>query len=196
METTVLLAVFGGVLCGAAGVGSLAIGFLWWQSYRRTEILRSNLGPAQQPAAAPAQSAPPQPPPLYNKAYPDYQAPNAVSVPSPSVPSPVPAPLAQAGIGPGSVWLDGVGGMVAGQRITIYKDETLLGRSGVCDVQFHDPKVSRQHALLRRYNGQYYLYDMQSSGGTFINEQKVESQQLRDRDQIRIGDSVVIFRKS
>ncbi len=188
METTVLLAVFGGVLCGAAGVGSLAIGFLWWQSYRRTEILRSNLGPAPSQPAAPAKSAPP-PPPLYNKQYSD---PNV----APSVPSPVPPPLAQAGIGPGSVWLDGIGGMVAGQRITIYKDETLLGRSGVCDVQFHDPKVSRQHALLRRYNGQYYLYDMQSSGGTFVNEQKVESQQLRDRDQVRVGDSVVIFRRS
>ncbi|GIK62212.1 MAG: hypothetical protein BroJett018_00060 [Chloroflexota bacterium] len=195
METTVLLAVFGGVLCGAAGVGSLAIGFLWWQSYRRTEILRSNLGPAVPAQSQSAAQATPPPPPLYNKQYADYQSPN-VSPSAPSVPSPVPAALAQAGIGPGSVWLDGIGGMVAGQRITIYKDETLLGRSGVCDVQFHDLKVSRQHALLRRYNGQYYLYDMQSSGGTFVNEQKVESQQLRDRDQIRLGDSVVIFRRS
>lgn len=188
METTVLLAIFGGVLCGAAGVGSLAIGFLWWQSHRRTEILRSNLAPlAPIPQGA-------------TSGMPPYNNPQA-SVPSPvpsasSAPIPPPPPIAQAGIGPGSVWLDGVGGMVAGQRITIYKDETLMGRSGVCDVQFHDPKVSRQHALLRRYNGQYYLYDMQSSGGTFINGQKIESHQLRDRDQIRIGDSVVIFRKS
>jgi pSer/pThr/pTyr-binding forkhead associated (FHA) protein len=85
--------------------------------------------------------------------------------------------------------------MVNGQRINIHKDETLLGRSGVCDVQFHDPKVSRQHALLRRYNEQYYLYDMQSSGGTFVNGQRIESAVLHDQDQVRMGDSVVVFRQ-
>lgn len=91
--------------------------------------------------------------------------------------------------------MDGVDGMVAGQRIMIDKDEVLLGRSGVCDVQFHDPKVSRQHALLRFYNNEYYIQDMQSTGGTYVNEKRVSSQVLRDQDQVRLGDSVVIFRR-
>jgi hypothetical protein len=191
MDSTILLAVLGGMLCGAAGVGSLTIGFLWWQSYRRTELLRSSLNYQSQPAP-PALAVSPAPPPgaaAYNP-YGDYMP--------PSVPSPLPSspPVPPPGVRPGSVWLDGVGGIVAGQRITVYKDETLLGRSGACDVQLHDPKVSRQHALLRHFDRQYYLYDMQSSGGTFVNGQRIETYLLRDYDQIQMGDSVIVFRRA
>jgi len=91
-------------------------------------------------------------------------------------------------------WLDGIGGVVAGQRININLEETVLGRSRVCDVQLHDPKISRQHAMLRLYKGRYFLQDMQSSRGTLVNSQPVQTHLLEDGDQIRLGDSVMIFR--
>jgi hypothetical protein len=91
-------------------------------------------------------------------------------------------------------WLDGIGGVVAGQRININLEETVLGRSRVCDIQLHDPKISRQHAMLRLYKGRYFLQDMQSSRGTLVNSQPVQTHLLEDGDQIRMGDSVMIFR--
>lgn len=179
-STTLLLGVAGGVLCGASLVGALMIGFLWWQANQRSRRLGSSLGyyPATMEYI---------PPP--NSELLTYQPSS-----SPSIPAPLVAPNA-AGVRPGSIWLDGVGGMVAGQRIMITKDETILGRSGVCDVQFHDPKVSRQHAKLRLINGQYHLQDMQSTGGTYVNSKRITTHILADHDQIRMGDSVVIFRR-
>jgi len=91
-------------------------------------------------------------------------------------------------------WLEGIGGIMAGQRIILENDECILGRSRVCDVQFPDPKVSRQHAMLRFYKGNYFLQDMQSSRGTWVNSQRIESHLLNDGDQIRMGDAVVRFR--
>jgi pSer/pThr/pTyr-binding forkhead associated (FHA) protein len=64
----------------------------------------------------------------------------------------------------------------------------------VCDIQLHDPKISRQHAMLRLYKGRYFLQDMQSSRGTLVNSQPVQTHLLEDGDQIRLGDSVMIFR--
>ena len=90
-------------------------------------------------------------------------------------------------------WLDGVGGIVAGQRISIRQEETIIGRSRVCDVQIHDPKVSRQHAMLRLYKGRYFIQDMQSSRGTIVNSQRVQTHLLQDGDQVRLGDSVLVF---
>ncbi|NDJ87372.1 MAG: FHA domain-containing protein [Chloroflexi bacterium] len=182
-STTLLLAITGGVFCGASLIGMMAILYLWWISNRRARRFEDALQYHQHrgaPASDPwhATMAPSAAPSFY---------------PEVSVPSPAPAP--PVGIHSGSIWLDGIGGMVAGQRITIHKSETILGRSGVCDVQFHDPKVSRQHAILRLRGNAYYIEDMQSTGGTFVNGKRVGSTALRDRDQIRIGDSVVVFRQ-
>lgn len=95
--------------------------------------------------------------------------------------------------GDGHAWLDGIGGMVAGQRIRIRQDENVMGRSRVCDIQFHDPKVSRQHAMLRLHNGRYFIQDMQSSRGTMVNGEKIDTHLLKDGDQIRLGDSILVF---
>jgi pSer/pThr/pTyr-binding forkhead associated (FHA) protein len=92
-------------------------------------------------------------------------------------------------------WLDGVAGIVAGQRMVLSKEEMLLGRSGVCDMQFHDPKVSRQHAMVRLHDNHYFIQDMQSSRGTFINGKRIQTHQLQDRDQIQLGDTVLVFRR-
>lgn len=188
-SSTLVLAVVGGVFCGASLVGSLTIFYLWWQSTQRSRRLETSLDylPPNPPATPNTTTLPPQGIPAY-QVYQPYEA----SVPSP-LPQPIPA--APAGVRSGSTWLDGIGGMISGQRIMLQKEETLLGRSGVCDVQFHDPKVSRQHAMVRLYNNLYYIQDMQSTGGTYVNGQRVMSQPLQDRDQIRIGDSVFVFRQ-
>ncbi len=178
-STTLILAVTGGILCGASLIGTAMVFYLWWQSTQRSRRFTSSYyhqGPTD---------------PIRQTMPPDSIA--AI----PSVPSPIPAPVTPlpAGVYPGATWMDGVSGMVAGQRIMVDQDELLMGRSGVCDIQFHDPKVSRQHALLRFYNDEYYIQDMQSTGGTFVNEKRVSSQVLRDQDTIRLGDSVVVFRR-
>jgi pSer/pThr/pTyr-binding forkhead associated (FHA) protein len=189
-STTLVLAITGGIFCGASVVGIMTVAYLWIQSSQRSQRLQNTMDyqpPINNFMTPPTMNPVPQFPPAGSAS--DHEP----SVPSPYPPRTTPSP--PAGVRVGSIWFDGVSGMVAGQRIMISKEETLIGRSGVCDVQFHDPKVSRQHALLRFYNNSYYIQDMQSAGGTFVNNQRVTSQILHDRDQVRIGDSVVVFRR-
>lgn len=189
-STTLVLAITGGIFCGASVVGIMTVVFLWWQSNQRSQHLQQSMD--YQPPVNNFMT-PPTMNPMQKLQLPELHSEQEPSVPSPYPPRSVPSP--PAGVRIGSTWFDGISGMVAGQRIMISKEETLIGRSGVCDVQFHDPKVSRQHALLRYYNSAYYIQDMQSSGGTFVNNQRVTSQILHDRDQVKIGDSVVVFRR-
>jgi pSer/pThr/pTyr-binding forkhead associated (FHA) protein len=90
-------------------------------------------------------------------------------------------------------WLEGVGGAIMGHRALITQADTLVGRSTVCDVQVYDPKVSRQHFRIRYANGGFFLQDQESSRGTRINGEDVLAQRLQDGDQIRLGDSSLVF---
>ena len=55
------------------------------------------------------------------------------------------------------------------QRIT-----TNIGRKLENDLVIQDALVSRLHAQIRYEEGQFVLYDMESTGGTFVNNKKVE----------------------
>jgi adenylate cyclase len=71
-----------------------------------------------------------------------------------------------------------------------------IGRVPPNDVVFQsDPKVSRNHALIRIMgDGQYYLTDLGSSNGTYVNGSRVMvPYPLNDGDRIKIGDSTICF---
>ena len=71
-----------------------------------------------------------------------------------------------------------------------------IGRSRTNDILLSDPKVSRSHALVRCLgDGNYYLIDMGSTNGTFVNKKRVVTPQpLAPSDKIHIGDHVLEFR--
>lgn len=175
-----LLGTIVGAICGAILVGLGIVAFIWWQNQQRNEQLRSEFSQTAPTSSLPAT---------------DYLRPSPVREAAAEYPTEIPYTSPPAGVVTGTAWLDGVGGIVKGQRMILSHGETLMGRSGVCDLQFHDPKVSRQHAMLRFHQSEYYIQDMQSSRGTFINGRRIETHQLRDRDQIQMGDSILIFRR-
>jgi adenylate cyclase len=72
---------------------------------------------------------------------------------------------------------------------------TTLGRVETNDVTLPDPKISRSHALLRILgDGRYYLIDLGSANGTFVNGKRlVGPSVLNDSDEIRLGDHILIF---
>lgn len=107
---------------------------------------------------------------------------------------PAAAPSQQAPPAAGIAWLEGIGGAAMGNRIPLQTSETLLGRSRVSDVQLQDPKISRQHTLIRLYKGRYFAQDMQSTRGTWVNGQRIETQALQDGDEIQVGDTMFRFR--
>ena len=82
-------------------------------------------------------------------------------------------------------------GLNAKQSITLEKDRILLGRNASCDIVLpaNDFAVSREHACILRIQGKFFIEDMGSRNGTYVNNQSVtERRQLSDNDRIRICD--------
>ncbi len=72
-----------------------------------------------------------------------------------------------------------------------------IGRSPKNLLVLDSPKISRRHAIINVQNvGEFWLIDLGSSNGTFLNKRRVHQPvQLCDQDQIAIGDAVFTFRQ-
>ena len=68
-----------------------------------------------------------------------------------------------------------------------------LGRSHACDVTIPDSKVSNEHILMRFGEGHWWLYDLQSSNGTFLNDKETKAAHLKQDDRVAVGDSTFVF---
>ncbi|MFH1488614.1 MAG: SpoIIE family protein phosphatase [Pseudomonadota bacterium] len=66
-------------------------------------------------------------------------------------------------------------GPLEGQSFHLKEDKTLVGRAVGNDVQIKDPSVSRKHVEIIRRAGQYFLMDLQSQNGTWVNGQLIRS---------------------
>ena len=68
------------------------------------------------------------------------------------------------------------------------KEKLSFGRDPSNDVVFDNPRVSRFHAQVTRVGRRYYVTDLRSSNGTFVNDKRVEGNVwLNPQDTIRIG---------
>jgi serine phosphatase RsbU (regulator of sigma subunit)/pSer/pThr/pTyr-binding forkhead associated (FHA) protein len=72
-----------------------------------------------------------------------------------------------------------------------------IGRRTSNDLQILDPTVSREHAKLGTDEGGYWIEDLESTHGTFVNDIRVRRQTLHHNDRIRLGkasNKTLIFR--
>ncbi|NLK00586.1 MAG: FHA domain-containing protein, partial [Clostridia bacterium] len=73
---------------------------------------------------------------------------------------------------------------------------TTLGRSDENHVVIQDPYSSQKHAAVFIRNGQYWVQDLGSKNGTFLNEVPLKKPTvLADGDQLRIGGIIFKFIK-
>jgi len=83
-------------------------------------------------------------------------------------------------------------------EVTKEGDEITLGRAGSSDIVLdYDTLTSRHHALLKREDEHYVIYDLRSFSGVFVNGHKLAvdvGQLLSVGDHIRIGNYELIFR--
>ena len=67
-------------------------------------------------------------------------------------------------------------------------DVTVIGRRHDCDLRVPLPTVSRRHCQLSLNDGEVELRDLDSTGGTFVNEKRVDGEMsVKAGDYIRIG---------
>ena len=88
------------------------------------------------------------------------------------------------------------------KKNSILKDETfplifetmVLGRHPYCEVVVDHGAVSREHARISRDKGRYFLEDLHSRNGTYLNGKPVERKQpLFNGDVVRICDLEFVF---
>jgi pSer/pThr/pTyr-binding forkhead associated (FHA) protein len=68
-----------------------------------------------------------------------------------------------------------------------------IGRQLDNDLVVDDPRVSRHHAQLRAIKGRYVLFDLNSSGGCFINGQRASQSILYPGDVLSLAGVSLIF---
>jgi FHA domain/zinc-ribbon domain len=85
------------------------------------------------------------------------------------------------------------GGGRAGESFLLDGDRLTVGRRPDSDLFLDDITVSRDHALLVRRGGDYYLDDCGSLNGTYVNRRRIESHRLTDGDELQIGKYKLAF---
>ncbi len=70
-----------------------------------------------------------------------------------------------------------------------------IGRRIDNALVLNDPRVSRAHAEIRCFKGRYVVFDMGSSGGTYVNGKRVTHSVVYDSDIISLAGVHLIFRQ-
>ncbi len=68
-----------------------------------------------------------------------------------------------------------------------------IGRRNSNDIVISDLRVSREHAQIRKTREGYMLFDVGSSGGTFLNGTRITSSELKSGDVISLAGYTLIF---
>lgn len=68
-----------------------------------------------------------------------------------------------------------------------------IGRSADADIVLLDERVSRIHCGVRLWDGDFYIKDLKSRNGTWVNNDKVDVAKLKAGDVIRVGSTTFHF---
>jgi Inner membrane component of T3SS, cytoplasmic domain len=89
-----------------------------------------------------------------------------------------------------SVVLSITSGPAQGTSHTLKKARVIVGRAGA-DIPLEDPEISRQHCLLEVRETYINLKDLDSTNGTFYEDERVRAAMLLDGAEFRIGESLI-----
>jgi pSer/pThr/pTyr-binding forkhead associated (FHA) protein len=82
----------------------------------------------------------------------------------------------------------------AGSTFLLDQDATTVGRSTDGDVFLDDVTVSRKHAIFeRRSGGAWFVRDVGSLNGTYVNGEQVDETKLASSDEVQVGRFKLTF---
>lgn len=68
-----------------------------------------------------------------------------------------------------------------------------IGRDNEAQIQIMDQGVSRRHAEIFAVGEMYFIRDLGSRNGTYVNEERISEELLREGDRVRIGQTTLVF---
>ncbi len=86
-------------------------------------------------------------------------------------------------------------GKMIGKKYYLSIDSpTTIGRASNNEIQLEDITVSSQHCRIIPQDKKFYLVDLQSTNGTFLNEKKIKKSEVVEGDIIRVGETQFLFK--
>jgi len=93
----------------------------------------------------------------------------------------------------GGARLEAVSGPLKGKLFPLMGEEVSIGRDPSNDISLLDSLVSRRHCLIHKEAGGFRLQDLESRNNTFVSGVPIRDRVLVHGDQIRVGNSILIF---
>lgn len=73
-------------------------------------------------------------------------------------------------------------------QIPLERTVITLGRKHINDVHLDNPSVSGSHAKILTVGNDSFLEDLNSTNGTYVNNEKIDKKPLKDQDLVKIGE--------
>ncbi|MBX7114648.1 MAG: FHA domain-containing protein [Myxococcaceae bacterium] len=82
-----------------------------------------------------------------------------------------------------------------GQLVQVLQGPLVVGRATVSDLRLQHPSVSRRHSQITRVGESFYIKDLGSQNGTFVNKQRIATEvEIFPGDHLAIGNALVKLR--
>jgi hypothetical protein len=93
-------------------------------------------------------------------------------------------------------WFVALTGEQKGEDFRIRDGQNIIGSASDADVVLRDTAVSGKHASLRYKDQKFFLTDLDSSNGTYLNDgtTPIAREELKDNDVVRIGEVSLKFK--
>lgn len=155
----------------------------WTKEFQRDRSAKPVVPPLKKPTA---DRTPPSPPRLRTA-----PAPSADRTPTPS--STAGAMGETSAVQTGFPVLIIVGGPGAGKKLPLVPMTMTVGREHDNNIELKDEDVARYHARISFQRGQYVLQDLESSSGTWVNDERISETVLKQGDKIRVGATEMVI---
>lgn len=93
-------------------------------------------------------------------------------------------------------WLVSLDGEQKGEDFRVRDGQNTIGSAPDSDIVLRDETISAKHASLRHKDNKFFLTDLDSTNGTFLNHaaEAIAREELRDNDLVRIGAVTLKFK--
>lgn len=95
--------------------------------------------------------------------------------------------ISQGDLEPGTALLVAVRGPNHGAKFLLDRELTTVGRHPNSDIFLDDITVSRRHAEFRREAVDFWVKDVGSLNGTYVNGERAEERQIVTGDEVQVG---------
>jgi pSer/pThr/pTyr-binding forkhead associated (FHA) protein len=83
----------------------------------------------------------------------------------------------------------------AGQLVQVRQGVMVIGRASVADLRLQHPSISRRHAQIKRVGEQFFIRDLGSQNGTFVNKSRIGAElEIVPGDAIAMGNAALKLR--